>query len=110
MAFDVTLTTQLGIGLRMQFVVIARNRTESFAKEEFDELRPEERRVVRTLHEQGFIRNAWLCDDGRAILLMESSDKLKIVAALGTLPFSQRGMLDCQVIAVRQFEGFESNS
>lgn len=94
----------------MLFFVIARNRTESFEKEEFDELRPAERRVVRTLYEPGIIRNAWLCQDGRAILLMEGRDQSEIVANLDTLPFSQRGMLDCEVIAVRQFEGFGPES
>jgi len=94
----------------MQFFVNARSRTESFENKQFDELRPAERRAVRTLYAQGIVRAAWHCEDGRVILLMEGRDQAEIAAALATLPFSQRGMLDCEVIALRGFEGFGPES
>jgi Muconolactone delta-isomerase len=90
----------------MQFLVNARSRSESFEKKQFDEHRPAERRAVRALYAQDIIRAAWHCEDGRVILLMEGRDRAEIVATLATLPFSQRGMLDCEVIALRGFEGF----
>jgi muconolactone delta-isomerase len=94
----------------MQFLVNARSLTESFEKSQFDELRPAERRAVRTLYAQGIVRNAWHCEDGRVILLMEGRDRPEIAATLATLPFSQRGMLDCEVIALQGFEGFGPDS
>jgi len=91
----------------MQFFVLARRRTESFAEAQFAELLDAEAARVRELYGDGVIRSAYSrADVPGAILMLEAADVAEAQDILSTLPLVAAGMLETTIIHVRGYRGF----
>jgi len=94
-------------GRSMQFFVLARRRTESFAEAQFAELLDAEAARVRELYGDGVIRSAYSrADVPGAILMLEAADVAEAQDILSTLPLVAAGMLETTIIHVRGYRGF----
>ena len=91
----------------MQFISISRRLTERFGAQEFDAHLDAERERVRELYRDGVVRTLWTRKDAPgAIMLIEASDEASARAALDSLPFAQRGMLEVQLFPVGPYPAF----
>ena len=91
----------------MQILSVSRRRTESFTPEEFAALLDDEAEAVRVLYAQGVVRAGWSRDDvPGACLFLEAESVEAASAAMNTLPFYARGMLEAQLIPLRGYRGF----
>lgn len=91
----------------MQFLVLARRRTEAFPAEEIDKHLDAEAERVRQLYAEGHLRQAWTREDtGGAALLLEAADRAAADAVLTSLPLVAKGMLEVQVVPLRGYRGF----
>ena len=91
----------------MEFLAIARRRTERFSEQEFTALLEPEAERVRELYAAGTLRAAWSRDDvPGAVLLLECAGESDAWAVLATLPLAGRDMLEIQLLPVRGYRGF----
>jgi muconolactone delta-isomerase len=91
----------------MQFISIARRRTESFPPEAFEKLLEPEAEKVRELYAKGIVRAVWSRDDVLgAVMLLEAPSREALDAELATLPLGVAGMLEVTVIPVKGYRGF----
>ncbi len=91
----------------MQFVSIARRRTESYPPEAFEALLEPEAEKVRELYAKGMVRAVWSREDVLgAIMLLEASSREELDAELALLPLAAAGMLEITVIPIKGYRGF----
>jgi len=91
----------------MQFISISRRLTEKFSGEQFDAHIDAERQRVRELYKDGIVRSVWSRKDtGGAVMLLECADEVAARAALESLPFAQRGMLEVHILPVAPYPAF----
>jgi muconolactone delta-isomerase len=91
----------------MQFISIARRRTESFTPEAFEPLLEPEAEKVRELYARGVVRAVWSREDVLgAVMLLEASSREALDAELATLPLSAAGMLEITVMPIKAYRGF----
>ena len=95
----------------MQFVSIARRRTESFTEDEFAPLLEPEAERLRALYAAGKVRAAWSREDvPGAVLLLECDNHRDAEAVVASLPLVQHEMLEVQIIPMRGYRGFGPRS
>lgn len=91
----------------MQFLTIARRRTEAFTAEQFDALLEPEAEAVRRGYAQGLVRHVWSREDVLgACMLLEADSRETVDAYLAELPLGAAGMLELTVIPLRGYRGF----
>ncbi|MGH7706727.1 MAG: muconolactone Delta-isomerase family protein [Candidatus Dormibacteria bacterium] len=91
----------------MQFLLLARRRTESFTPEQFDAVLEAEANEVRRLYTSGEFRAAWSRTDVLgAVVLIEAADLAAAEKIVAALPLAQKGMLDAQVLPLLPYRGF----
>ena len=91
----------------MQFMSISRRLTERFSDEQFTAHIDAERERVRELYRDGVVRSIWSRKDAPgAIMLLECADEASARAAVDSLPLSQRGMLDVQILPLSPYPAF----
>lgn len=91
----------------MQFLSISRRLTESFSDEQFSAYIDAERERVRELYRDGIVRSIWSRKDTPgAVMLLECHDEAAAKAAVSSLPLSQRGMLEVQVVPLSPYPAF----
>jgi hypothetical protein len=88
----------------MQFMVLTRRRSETFADDAYTPERLEaEAEAVRRLYADGIVRQIWHRGDiAGACLLMEAADRVQTIAALDTLPLFAAGMQEALAIVPLQ--------
>jgi muconolactone delta-isomerase len=93
----------------MQFLSLARRRTDAFPPEAFTpELVAREGQRVRELYASGILRQVWRRADlpGSAIL-WEAASEAEVRAALASLPIFEAGMLEIVLVApLAPYPGF----
>jgi uncharacterized protein YciI len=91
----------------MQFLAIARRRTEAFSEALINEALPAEAERVRELYAAGVMRTIYSRGDvPGAVVLLEAADLAEAEAAMESLPLHRSGMLDVQIVPLRPFRGF----
>ena len=91
----------------MQFLVLARRRTEAFAAHEIDAYLDPEAERVRELYAEGTARQIWSREDEPgAVLLLEAPDLPSVQQIVGSLPLVARNMLETRIIPLRGYRGF----
>lgn len=91
----------------MQFLVLARRRTEAFAAEAFDPHLEAEAERARELYAEGYFRQMWSREDlAGAIIVLEAVDLAAAQAVVATLPLVAKNMLEVQIIPLRGYRGF----
>ena len=91
----------------MEFLVLARRRTEAFTEEEFATLLDDEAEAMRALYAEGAVRSAWSRSDvlGAAFLL-EADTHDHAQSLIARLPLAQRNMLEMQIVPLKGYRGF----
>jgi muconolactone delta-isomerase len=95
--------------LSMQFLSLARRRTDAFPPEAFTpELVAREGQRVRELYAAGILRQVWRRGDiPGAAILWEAASEAEVRAAIDSLPIAQAGMLEILVVApLAPYPGF----
>ena len=92
----------------MQFLTLARRRSEAFSDAEFAPYLEAEAQRARFLYAEGVIRQIWQRGDmPGACILFEATSEEEVRAALATLPMMQAGMLELLwVIPLKPYRGF----
>ena len=91
----------------MQFLIVARRRTERFADADFAAKVPAEMAQAKQLYADGFVRQIWHRGDiGGACLLVEGDSEAHVRERLNTLPLYQAEMIDFSVIPLKPYGGF----
>jgi len=91
----------------MQFLAITRRRTESFSDAQFAEALGIEADRARALYADGIFRTLNSRGDiPGAVIGIEAPDFAAAQAAIASLPFAQREMMDVEIIPLRPYRGF----
>lgn len=91
----------------MQFISISRRLTERFSDEEFAAHIDAERERVRELYKAGVVRAIWSRKDAPgAVMLLECADQTAAQEAVGSLPLSQREMLEVAILPLSPYPAF----
>jgi muconolactone delta-isomerase len=91
----------------MQFMTVARRRTEAFSDDAFNALVDAEVQQARTLYAEGFIRQLWHRGDVRGVcILVEAQSEDEVRERLNTLPLYAAGMIEFSVIPLKPWAGF----
>jgi muconolactone delta-isomerase len=92
----------------MQFLALARMRTDLYSDDDFKPLLDDEAEQARTLYMEGTVRQIWYRGDQRgacSILEAESEDAAR--AAIESLPLVKAGMLELvHLIPLLPYRGF----
>ena len=95
----------------MQFLSISRRRTDQFPPEAFTpELGAREGQQVKALYASGILRQIWKRGDmPGAAILWEAASEAEVLAAIGSLPIFQAGMLEIvALIPLEPYAGFSN--
>jgi muconolactone delta-isomerase len=92
----------------MNFLAIVRRKTKQFSDEEIAKFLEPEAERVRTLYSQGVFRTIWSCGGGvkGAVIQLECASQAEAEQALASLPFSQQGIADIELIPLLPYRGF----
>jgi muconolactone delta-isomerase len=91
----------------VQFISISRRLTERFSDEQFAAHIDAERERVRELYKDGVVRSIWSRKDAPgAVMLLECVDQAAAQAAVRSLPLSERGMLEVQILPLSPYPAF----
>jgi muconolactone delta-isomerase len=93
----------------MQFLSISRRRTDQFPPESFTAaLLAQEGEQVKALYASGILRQIWKRgDQPGASILWEAASKAEVLAAMGSLPLFQAGMLEIvTLVPLEPYPGF----
>ena len=91
----------------MQFLAIARRKTDDFTDAQFAPHLEAEAEAVRRLHASGRIRQVWGRTDVPGACLMVEADSLaEAKVLLDELPLVHAKMLDVQIIPLSSYRGF----
>ena len=91
----------------MQFLVLARRRTEAFSAEEFEKYLEPEAERARTLYAEGAFRQMWSREDlPGAVIVLEAPDLAAAQATVASLPLVALEMLETEIIPMRGYRGF----
>lgn len=91
----------------MQFLILSRRRSETFAEEQFAAHVDAEREQARRLYADEFIRQIWHRSDvPGACILVEAASDAEVRERLNTLPLFAAGMLEFLVVPLKPYAGF----
>jgi muconolactone delta-isomerase len=92
----------------VQFMILARRRTERFSEADFAPVLDDEARQARALYAQGVIRQIWSrADEPGACILAEATTEAELLSTVAELPLVAAEMLEIQhVVPLAPYRGF----
>jgi muconolactone delta-isomerase len=91
----------------MTFLALLRRKTEQFSDEEITKYLEPEAERARALYTQGVFRHIWSRGDVKgAVIQLECEDLPEARRVLDSLPFSQQGFADIDIVPLLPYRGF----